>query len=128
VRLPGTRLIFGGGEAVGWIPAPLAEMVEHPGCERAWSAVYIHIENVLESDPGRAAAAAEALAGYYRQTACAVRSPLPTAMPSGDQSILLTFLTTAAERAIGPGSPRRQYSVWPNQIACDALVWTGKAS
>src|SRR5258708_9118004 len=61
------RLIFGRAEAVGRIPMPLAEMVEHPASERAWSAVYIRIENVLESDPSLAAAVAEVLAGYYRQ-------------------------------------------------------------
>src|SRR5262245_40408397 len=61
------RLIFGLADAGGGLPAPLSEMVEHPGSERAWGAVDSHIEDVLEADPGVAAAVAEVLAGYYRQ-------------------------------------------------------------
>ncbi len=100
------RLIFGRAEAVGRIPMPLAEMVEHPASERAWSAVYIHIENVLESDPSLAAAVAEVLAGYYRQL-----------LESGDGQALdelgdlLWFddpelARTAFERAIEAGNKR----------------------
>lgn len=61
------RLIFGTAGAGTGIPAPLAEMVERPGSERAWSAVYLRIEELLESDVGLAAAVAEVLGRYYRR-------------------------------------------------------------
>lgn len=61
------RLIFGRQEEVGRIPVPLAQLVEHPGSERAWLAVDSHIEDVLESDPGLAADVEHVLARYYRQ-------------------------------------------------------------
>jgi hypothetical protein len=100
------RLIFGRTEAGAMIPVPLVEMVEHPGSERAWTAVDVHVENVLESNPGLAAAVAEVLAGHYRQL-----------LESGDGQALAELgdllwfddpqlAQTAFERAIEAGNKR----------------------
>ena len=100
------RLIFGHTEAGAPIPAPLAGMVEQSSSGRAWIAVDVHVENVLESDPGLAAAVAEVLAGHYRQL-----------LKSGDGQALAELgdllwfadpqlAQTAFERAIEAGNKR----------------------
>jgi len=105
------RLIFGRAEEVGVIPAPLAELVEQPGSERAWLSVDSHVEDVLESDPGLAADVAEVLAGYYRQQ-----------LESGDGRALSDvgdllwhddpeLARTAFERAVQAGNKRALVSM-----------------
>lgn len=100
------RLIFGRAEEAGVIPAPLAQLVERPGSERAWLAVDSHVEDVLESDPGLAAGVGQVLARYYRQQ-----------LESGDGQALVDLgdllwgddpelAQTAFERAVEAGNMR----------------------
>jgi hypothetical protein len=101
------RLIFGPAEAGLGIPALLAEMVEDPGDERAWCAVDSHIEDVLESDPGLAAAVADALAGYYRSSWSPVTVRLSPSSPSccGGMTRSWPGLRSSAPSGPGTGTP-----------------------
>jgi hypothetical protein len=98
------RLIFGPAGAGAGIPVPLAEMVERPGSDRAWTAVDLRIEELLESDAGLAAAVEEVLGRYYRRQ-----------LESGDGEVLAELgdvlwsdepglARTAFERAVDAGN------------------------
>jgi tetratricopeptide (TPR) repeat protein len=100
------RLIFGGAEAGTAIPAPLRAVIGRPDSSAAQVALYGHIEERLEADPGLAPAAAGVLSRYYRQQ-----------LESGDGQALADLgdllsghepelARTALERAVDAGNRR----------------------
>ncbi|MHB1431711.1 MAG: tetratricopeptide repeat protein [Streptosporangiaceae bacterium] len=60
------RLLFGGSGTASGVPAPLAAMISYSDRAESWVALESHVEELLDADPGLAAAASDLLNGYYR--------------------------------------------------------------
>ncbi len=67
------QLVFGSGGAGPDVPPLVAGLIEDPGSRQMLAGLAAYADEVLESDPGKAAKAAGVIAGFYRGQAAAGR-------------------------------------------------------
>jgi hypothetical protein len=67
------QLVFGSGGAGPDVPPLVAGLIEDPGSQQLLAGLTAYADEVLESDPGKAAQAAGVIAGFYRGQAAAGR-------------------------------------------------------
>ena len=93
------QLVFGSGGAGPDVPPLVAGLIEDPGSQQLLAGLTAYADEVLESDPGKAARAAGVIAGFYRGQAAAGR--VEALVDLGD------LLTGTTRRQRGPLIRRR---------------------